>query len=77
MCWQCVSTDRDTELGHGDVVWVDTEAHTLLDVGCKTAGLKRALAFLLPGAPAEKKRERNGIMEVSEQNTPKHRNSVI
>lgn len=25
-------THRDAELGHGDVVWVDAETHTLLDV---------------------------------------------
>lgn len=79
MCSTCASTDRDAELRHRDVVRVDTEAHTLLDVGCKAAGLKRTLTFLLPGAPAGKKkreREGNGMMVVSEQ-THTHRNSVI
>lgn len=48
------STHRDTKLGHGDVVWMDTETHTLLDVGCKAPGLWWALTFLLSGTPGKR-----------------------
>lgn len=55
-------TYRDTELGHWDVVRVDTETHTLLDVWREATGLWWALAFLLSGAPGkkEKKKHRRG-----------------
>lgn len=55
-----LSTHRDTKLGHWDVIRVNTETHTLLDVWCEAPGLWWTFTFLLSGAPGKKKRKQRG-----------------
>lgn len=45
---------------------MDTETHTLLDVGGEAPRLRRTLAFLLPGAPA---RQERGVLLTHERVT--------
>lgn len=54
------STHRNTKLGHRDVIWVNTETHTLLDVWRKAPGLWWTFTFLLSGAPEKKKKTQKG-----------------
>lgn len=54
------STHRNTKLGHRDVIWVNTETHTLLDVRRKAPGLWWTFTFLLSGAPGKKNKKQRG-----------------